>query len=108
MRHPTSGARALSLTCVTGAALLAIATVTAQAQSTGIKTCDDFLTKYETCVTSKMPAEARATYKTQLDQMRKSWTDMAKNPATKSTMEASCKQSMDATKAALQSYGCSF
>jgi hypothetical protein len=108
MRHPTSGARALPLACITGAAFLAIATVTAQAQSTGIKTCDDFLAKYDTCVTSKMPAEARATYKAQLDQMRKSWADMAKNPATKSTMEASCKQSMDATKTALQGYGCSF
>ena len=100
--------RTLPLACVMGAALLAIATSTANAQSTGIATCDDFLTKYDTCVTSKLPAAQRATYKAQLDQMRKSWVDMSKNPATKSTMEASCKQSMDAMKTALQAYGCTF
>jgi hypothetical protein len=115
MRHATSKAvvvshkhQALPLACVMGVALLAFATTTAQAQSTGIATCDDFLTKYETCVTSKLPDAQRATYKAQLDQMRKSWVDMSKNPATKPTMEASCKQSMDAMKTALQSYGCTF
>ena len=115
MRHATSEAvvvshnrRALPLACAMGAALLAIATATANAQSTGIKTCDDFLAKYDTCVTSKLPEAQRATYKAQLDQMRKSWVDMSKNPATKSTMEASCKQSMDAMKASLQAYGCTF
>jgi hypothetical protein len=115
MRHATSEAvvvshkrGALPLACVMGAALLAFATATAHAQSTGIATCDNFLAKYETCVTSKLPEAQRATYKTQLDQMRKSWVDMSKNPATKSTMEASCKQSMDAMKTALQAYGCTF
>jgi hypothetical protein len=99
--------RALPLACVTGAALLAIATATAYAQSTGIAACDDFLKKYETCVTSKLPEAARATYKTQLDQTRKAWVDMAKTPA-KSSMEATCKQTMDAMKTALQAYGCGF
>ena len=115
MRHATSEAvvvshqrRARPLACVMGVALLALATATAHAQSTGIATCDDFLAKYETCVTSKLPEAQRATYKAQLDQMRKSWVDMSKNPAAKSTMEASCKQSMDAMKTSLQAYGCTF
>ena len=40
-------------------------------------------------------------YKTQIDQTRKAWVDMAKNPSTKATMEATCKQTLDATKASL-------
>ena len=80
----------------------------ARAQSVGIAVCDDFLTKYDTCVTSKLPEAQRATYKAQLDQTRKTWLDMAKNPSAKSTMEQSCKQTMDAMKASLQSFGCSF
>jgi hypothetical protein len=80
----------------------------AQAQSTGIAACDDFLTKYDTCVSSKIPAEQQAMYKTQIDQTRKAWLDLAKNPSTKATMEASCKQTMDATKASLTAFGCSF
>ena len=51
--------RTLPLACVTGASLLAITTATVYAQSTGIATCDDFLTKYDTCVTSKLPAAQR-------------------------------------------------
>ena len=55
-----------------------------------------------------MPEAQRATYKAQLDQTRKAWLDMAKNPSAKSAMEQSCKQTMDAIKASLQSFGCSF
>ena len=101
--------RALLLLHVAGAALLMIAAAgPARAQSTGIVACDDFLTKYDTCVTSKLPEAQRATYKAQLDQTRKAWLDMAKNPSAKSTMEQSCKQTSDAMKASLQSFGCSF
>jgi hypothetical protein len=101
--------RALLLWHVAAAALFTIAVAgPARAQSTGIAACDDFLTKYDTCVTSKLPEAQRATYKAQLDQTRKAWLDMAKNPSAKSTMEQSCKQTSDAMKASLQSFGCSF
>jgi hypothetical protein len=101
--------RALPLLHVAGAALLAIAVAgPARAESTGIAACDDFLQKYDSCVTSKLPEAQRATYKAQLDQTRKTWVDMAKNPSTKSSMEGTCKQTMDAIKASLQSFGCSF
>ena len=77
-------------------------------QSTGVAACDEFLTKYDACVGSKIPEAQRATFKTQIDQTRKAWVDMAKNPSAKATMEATCKQTMDATKASLTAYGCSF
>ena len=103
----SSTSRVLSRAGIIGIALLAGVTA-AHAQSTGIATCDDFLTKYDSCVVSKIPAEQRAMYKTQIDQTRKAWTDMSKNPSTKATMEATCKQTLDATKASLTAYGCSF
>jgi phosphohistidine phosphatase SixA len=99
--------RALSLAGITGVALLAAVTA-ARAQSTGIAVCDDFLTKYDACVVTKIPDAQRATYKTQLDQTRKAWLDMSKNPSTKATMEATCKQTMDAMKTSLTALGCSF
>ena len=101
--------RALPLGCITGVALLIAGTVTsAQTQSTGVAGCDEFLTKYDACVTSKLPAAQRATYKAQLDQTRKLWVDMVKDPSAKATLEATCKQTMEAIKASLQSFGCSF
>ena len=114
MRQATSKAgsstnrrQVLSRAGIIGIALLAGVTA-AHAQSTGIAACDDFLTKYDSCVVSKIPAEQRAMFKTQLDQTRKAYIDMSKNPSAKATMEATCKQTMDAIKASLSAYGCSF
>lgn len=98
---------AFSLAGITGAALLAGLTA-AHAQSTGIAACDDFLTKYDACISSKVPEAQRAMYKTQIDQTRKAWLDMAKNASVKATMESTCKQTLDATKASLTAFGCSF
>ena len=106
MRQATSKVGALAAG-IAGAALLIGVTV-ANAQSTGIAACDEFLTKYDACVGSKVPEAQRATFKMQIDQTRKAWVDMAKNPSTKATMESTCKQTMDATKASLTAYGCSF
>jgi len=106
MRQATSKVGALAAG-IAGAALL-IGVTAANAQSTGIAACDEFLTKYDACVGSKVPEAQRATFKTQIDQTRKAWVDMAKNPSTKATMESTCKQTMDATKASLTAYGCSF
>lgn len=92
---------------VAGIALIAGVAV-AQAQSTGIAVCDEFLTKYDACVVSKVPEAHRATYKTQMDQTRKSWLDMSKDPSTKGAMEATCKQTMDAMKPSLTALGCTF
>ena len=99
--------RVLSIAGITGVALLAGVTAS-HAQSTGIAACDDFLTKYDACIVSKVPEAQRAMYKTQIDQTRKAWIDMAKNASAKATMETTCKQTLDATKASLTAYGCSF
>jgi hypothetical protein len=59
-------------------------------------------------VVAKVPEAQRAMYRTQIDQTRKSWVDMARNPAVKPSMEATCKQTLDATRASLTAYGCTF
>lgn len=108
MRQATSRAVAGQLAAgIAGAVLLAGVTA-AHAQSTGIAACDDFLTKYDACVVAKIPEARRTMYKTQIDQTRKSWVDMAKNPSIKSSMEATCRQTLDATKASLTAHGCTF
>jgi hypothetical protein len=103
----SSASRRQVLSLAAGIAVFAGVT-TAHAQSTGIAACDDFLTKYDACVVSKVPEAQRAMYKTQIDQTRKAWVDMAKNPSAKATMESTCKQTLDATKTSLTAYGCSF
>ena len=78
------------------------------AQMTGIAACDDFLKKYEACITSKVPAAQRATFQGQFDQMRKAWSDAAKNPGAKASLEGACKQSAEQMKAAISGFGCAF
>jgi hypothetical protein len=79
------------------------------AQTIGVAACDDFLTKYDACLGSKVPEAQRAMYKASVDQMRKTWTDTAKNPSFKSALESSCKAGVEQLKTALStSFGCTF
>jgi hypothetical protein len=78
--------RAAAAVIVTSA--LVMLSTALSAQTTGVAACDDFLKKYEACVTSKIPAAQKATFQGQLDQMRKAWSDAAKAPGAKATLRA--------------------
>ena len=103
----SSANRRRVLSGITGFALLAGVTA-AHAQSTGIAACDDFLTKYDACVVSKVPEAQRAMYKTQIDQTRKAWVDMAKNPSAKATMSPSLIRCLTASLRAVISAMCRY
>jgi hypothetical protein len=89
-------------------ATFAVGTDLRAADKVGIAACDEFLTKYEACISAKVPAAQQSMMKTQFEQTRKTWADMAKNASAKPALEASCKQTGDQMKTALQAYGCSF
>ena len=74
----------------------------------GVPECDEYLAKYEACVSGKVPELARAQYQSTLKQLRESWKKLAENPQTKGTLASVCKQSKEQTEAALKTYGCSF
>lgn len=90
------------------ALFLSIAFAAVAAEPVGIPACDEFLTKYEVCLADKVPPAQQSTFKGQIEQMRTSWTALAKNPQTKPTLESACKTSADQMKAAVASYGCKF
>ena len=95
---------------VTGFAVAAIAVTSGAraAEPVGIAACDEFLTKYEACIGTKVPAAQQTMFKSQMDQTRKSWTDLAKTPSGKQSLEAACKQTGEQMKTSLSAYGCSF
>ena len=88
------------------------AATTSTASSTGTKIgvpeCDDFIAKYDACVSSKVPEAARATYANAVKQWRESWKKLAENPQTKGTLAAACKQAAEQQAAALKQYGCAW
>ena len=70
--------------------------------------CDEYLTAYDACVSSKVPEAARSQYKTSIDQVRASWRKLAENPATKGSLAAACKQATETARTAMKTYGCTF
>jgi hypothetical protein len=86
----------------------ATTTTASSGEKIGVPECDDFIAKYDTCVSSKVPAAARAQYKLAVDQWRSSWKKLAENPATKGSLAAACKQAATQQEAALKSYGCTW
>jgi len=78
----------------------------AVADSTGVPECDDYLSKYQACVDSKVPEAARAALRQSLDQTRAAWRSAMTTPGGKNGMAAACTQARDAAKTSMAAYGC--
>ena len=91
----TSGSPASTTTASTG-------------EKIGVPECDEYLTKYEACVSGKVPDAARAQYKSSLEQTRKSWREMAVNPQTKAGLAKACQLATDQAKQTFKLFGCDF
>jgi hypothetical protein len=74
----------------------------------GIAECDDFLAKYDECITKNVPEAQRAQYESSIKQWRDSWRQLAKNDMTKGTLAAACKQALEQAKSSMKSYNCTF
>ena len=75
----------------------------------GVPECDDFIAKYEACVTGpKVPEVARAQYQSAIKQWRESWKKMAASPATKGALASACKQAREQQETALKSFSCTW
>jgi hypothetical protein len=72
----------------------------------GVAECDEYVTKYEKCVTSKAPAASRAELKNNVEAMQSSWKTAAANPAAARGLAQGCKQALATAKTAMASYGC--
>jgi hypothetical protein len=83
-------------------------TASTTGEKIGVPECDNFIAKYDACVSSKVPESARAQYKSSIEQWRSSWRTLAANPLTKATLATVCQQSEEQAKTAMKSYGCSF
>ena len=78
------------------------------AEKVGIAECDSFITAYETCVSSKVPAAAQANLKASVAQWRTQWKKLADNPQTRGTLAAACKTQREATMTAMKAYNCTW
>jgi hypothetical protein len=104
----TATTNANTKAAATPAAASTPASTTSAAGDIGVAECDDFLKKYEACVSGKVPAAAQATFKTSLDTWRSSWKKLAETPQGKAGLATACKSALDQAKTSLGSYGCTW
>ncbi len=74
----------------------------------GVPECDDYVQKYESCLTDKMPAQDQEIYRVRMSSQRRAWEQMTADPTAHDTLVQQCK---DATASAAQEfakYGCGF
>jgi hypothetical protein len=74
----------------------------------GVPECDDFIAKYEACVSGKVPEMVRGQFNTMMKNWRDSWRQSASTPEGKAGLAAACKKAADEQKAAMKPYGCDF
>jgi hypothetical protein len=74
----------------------------------GVPECDEFLTKYEACVSDKVPEAQRATFKTSMAQMRTAWHNAASTPQGKAALGTTCKTALESARTSMSAYNCSF
>jgi hypothetical protein len=86
----------------------ATTTVASSGEKIGIADCDDFIAKYEACVTGKVPETVRAQYKAGVEQWRTSWRQLAANPQTKATLAGVCKQAAESARTTMKAYNCTW
>jgi len=84
------------------------ATATASAEKVGVAECDNFITAYENCVSSKVPEAQRAQLRNAVTTWRAQWKKLADNPQTRGTLAAACKTQIEATRNSMKAYGCTF
>lgn len=83
-------------------------TAAASGEKIGVAECDDFIAKYDACVSAKVPEAARAQFNASIKQWRDSWRTLAANPQTKGTLAQACKSAMESARTSMKSYGCEF
>ena len=82
-------------------------TTSSSGEKIGIPECDDYIAKYEACMT-KVPEAGRATYQASLKTLRDSWKQAASTPAGKAALAQGCKQATETAATAMKSFGCTF
>jgi hypothetical protein len=83
-------------------------TTASSGEKIGVPECDEYITKYDACISGKVPEAARAQYKSSIEGMRQSWAKLAANPQTKAGLAAACKQATESAKTSMKSFGCEF
>ena len=81
------------------------------ADAIGIPVCDEFLAKYQACVTHKVPTDKRVIIQSGVDTMRKGWLELKDmldhREIVRADVENACKEAPHNLKQLFDAFGCS-
>jgi hypothetical protein len=100
MRHTTF---ALAILAVTAGPVLAQTPA-----PIGVPECDTFLTAYDQCLSSNVPAANRAQVGASMTQIRDAWRQAAQNPQTRAALGQQCAQMRQQMTQSMSAYNCRF
>ena len=74
----------------------------------GIAECDSYVRKYEACLADKVPVEAQARLRKELDDQVKQWRASATDTFARTNVADQCRSAMATAKKSMAGYGCDF
>jgi hypothetical protein len=77
-------------------------------EKTGVPVCDEYIEKYEKCLSDKVPEAARAQLRSSLDTTRKAWKEAAATPQGKAGLAQGCQAALNTARQTMSAYGCSW
>jgi len=83
------------------------ASTTGSSEKIGIPECDDFIAKYNACISDHLPEAKKAEYKENIDAFARTWKQLMAN-SDKNTVAAACKRHSDMARENMKSFGCEF
>ena len=104
----TSTTTTSSTTTSTAPANTASSTTASTAPDTGVAECDEYITKYEACLTkiAKAAPQVESSMKQAFEAQRTGFKQAASTPQGKATLASTCKQAIETAKTATKAYSC--
>ena len=83
------------------------AATTSSSEKIGIPECDDFIAKYNACISDHVPEAKKGEYKENIDAFARTWKQLMTNSDQK-TVAAACKRHSDLARENMKPFGCEF
>lgn len=77
-------------------------------EKVGIAECDDFIAKYEACISSSVPEAQKRQHQENIDALRNSWRQLAVNTGAKDTLTLMCKRQVVQARDSMKEFNCQF
>ncbi len=86
----------------------ATASSAAAAEKVDVAECDDFIAKYEACISGHVPDAQKKQHQENIDALRRSWRQLAINTGAKDTLELMCKRQVVQARESMKEFNCQF